>query len=326
MKPFEGPLFVVGMPRSGTKLLRELLNRNPAIGIHPLESDFIPYLVNKHGRNCHFSSDAALRLFYNEFCRTGFFIEMINRGKKLEWRFFFDSCKNRNWTGVFEPIFKFYAPPNRNERFIWGDKTPGYLNQLPLLKAVFPEAKFIHIIRDPRDYSLSVEKAWNKNVFRAAERWRHNIEKARSSGYHFIEDYHEIKYEALLSNPTTELKKICQFLECTYNPMMESLPTPAENLGAAKGANYILGSNSKKYFKDFTKAKIKRIEEITFPVLSALKYDTNYGDRFKPLNAFQKMFYKMKDSVAIVNFYSRNGTGSYNFLEILNNYRKSSWR
>src|SRR5690606_39213043 len=134
---------------------------------------------------------------------------------------------------VFEPIFRFYAPPNRNENFIWGDKTPGYLNQLPLIKAVFPEAKFIHIIRDPRDYSLSVEKAWNKNAFRAAERWRYNIEKARSSTHHFMKDYQEIKYEALLSNPRKELEKICQFLECTYSPMMESLPLPAENLGAA---------------------------------------------------------------------------------------------
>jgi len=46
---FTGPLFILGMPRSGTKLLRDLLNRNPKIGVPTSETDFIPYLIKPFG-------------------------------------------------------------------------------------------------------------------------------------------------------------------------------------------------------------------------------------------------------------------------------------
>lgn len=326
LKSFKGPIFLVGMPRSGTKLLRDLLNRNLDVGIHSLESDFIPHMVNKFGINYNFSSEPDLRLIYNDFCKTGFFLEMINRGKKLDWFYLVENIKDTSWAGFFELIFRFYAPSNRNSDFIWGDKTPGYLNQLPLLKSIFPQAKFIHIIRDPRDYSLSVGKAWNKNAFRAAERWRHTIEKARLSGNSFPDDYYEIKYEELLSNPKKELEKICHFIGCAYSHQMESLLKPSEILGDAKGASYIVSSNSEKYLKEFTQTEIRRIEEITLPVLKTSKYVSHYGKKFKPLNSFQKLFYQLLDGAAIIRFYSKNGSRSSKIFHILNNYRKSSWR
>ena len=47
---FTGPLFILGMPPSGTKLLRDLLNRNPRIGFPTLDNDFIPYLIKPFGK------------------------------------------------------------------------------------------------------------------------------------------------------------------------------------------------------------------------------------------------------------------------------------
>ena len=53
-------------------------------------------------------------------------------------------------SSIFEVILRFYASSERSEDFIWSDKSPTYLCQMKFLKDIFPEAKFLHIIRDPR--------------------------------------------------------------------------------------------------------------------------------------------------------------------------------
>ena len=87
-------------------------------------------------------------------------------------------------------------------KIIWGDKTPNYLLYLPLLKTLFPKAKFVHIIRDVRDYCLSINAAWQKNPYRAAQRWHDSIKKCRKDGKTLPQgDYMEINYEALIDDP-----------------------------------------------------------------------------------------------------------------------------
>ena len=53
-KTCTSPIFIVGMPRSGTKLIREILNRSDDVFIPHSESVFIPYLVKKYGLNPDF--------------------------------------------------------------------------------------------------------------------------------------------------------------------------------------------------------------------------------------------------------------------------------
>ncbi len=166
---FLGPLFIVGMHRSGTKLLRNLLNQHPQISIPTIESCFIPYLINKFGNSPQFEDD-------NLTDRT-------------------------SWSEIFEVIFKFYIPQSKNKNVIWGDKTPQYLPRIKLLKRLYPKAKFIHIIRHPGDYCISAKKAWGKSIYRSANSWRHEIEKAREVGGGLGDDYLEVFYENLVENP-----------------------------------------------------------------------------------------------------------------------------
>jgi len=55
---FFGPLFIIGMPRSGTKLLRDLMNQNPKIGIPAAETHFIPFMIKKFGDPPNFYEDS----------------------------------------------------------------------------------------------------------------------------------------------------------------------------------------------------------------------------------------------------------------------------
>ena len=91
----------------------------------------------------------------------------------------FQGITKWDYAGVVEAYYKQYAE-NKHAQ-IWGDKTPGYLSHIPLLKRLYPQAKFIHIIRDVRDYCLSIHKAWNKNILRAAQRWSDDIMMVRDT-------------------------------------------------------------------------------------------------------------------------------------------------
>ena len=69
---FSGPLFIIGMYRSGTKLLRILLNQSPRIIIPVVESCFIPYLINKFGDSPQFENDNEFQNFYKSLTKTSF--------------------------------------------------------------------------------------------------------------------------------------------------------------------------------------------------------------------------------------------------------------
>lgn len=320
---FRGPLFIVGLPRSGTKLIRDILNRNPTIAIPIQESHFIPYFIDKFGTNYDFKPDRNLYEFYKEFTKTTFYIEMKEKGYLLQWNNFSENAIRTNWATIIEFIFRTYVPKTCNENLIWGDKTPGYINHISLLIKIFPWAKFIHIIRDPRDYCLSIRKTWDKNVYRAADRWKQAIEKIQNNQLQLSINYYEIKYEDLLTDTDNQLKEICSFLSCDYSKDMKRLKSPSENLGDTKGAKIIVSSNINKYNNEFSNKTIRRIEEIVYPILIKLNYPLNNEVKYKPLSKWKKTLFKLQDSVAILMFYLKN---EGNIKNLINSYRKSSWR
>ena len=134
MKPsrFTGPLFIIGMPRSGTKLLRELLNQNPMIGIPPAETDFIPYMIKHFGKFPNFEDDEEIDRFYEELKKTTFWSWMKKHGYTLSKEHIEKELDKKSWSSILEVILKLCAPPGREENFIWGDKSPTYICHMKL--------------------------------------------------------------------------------------------------------------------------------------------------------------------------------------------------
>lgn len=281
---FTGPLFIVGMPRSGTKLLRDLLNQNPKIGIPTIESHLIPYMIDRFGNPPKFEKNDAFDQFYEAFTQTSFFWHMKKTGRVLNKNDIDKVADRTSWRSIFEVILRFYAPQGRDEDFIWGDKTPGYLSQMNLLKALYPEARFLHIIRDARDYCLSIKKTWGKSLYRAADRWRQTLETARANSQQFGVDYMEVLYESLLGDAKKVLTDICKFLDCQFIPDMTQLAEPSENHGAAKGQIRIVRENQKKYLTQLSSSQVRRIEEIVYPVAKSIGYEFEYDVAFSPLS------------------------------------------
>jgi len=208
------PIFIVGCPRSGTHLLRNLLRCHPRLSFAG-ETHFIPKFYRVFGDPAN--SKEAERL-----ASLILSLQWIRMWKlPLKPGSFSDL---RSYAQVIDRLFQAWAQKENKPR--WGDKTPQYVLNMPLLLKLFPEARFIHIIRDGRDVAMS----WTRshfgpaNLFAAANKWRHFVTVGQQTGSSLpAESYLEIRYEALLGQPENTLKQVCSFIGESY---CEEMLTP----------------------------------------------------------------------------------------------------
>ena len=136
------PLLILGVSRSGTTLLRVMLDRSPGIAI-PDESFFVPLLARRHGRPVEPES------FLDDLSRIATLRAWGLAPEDVAAR-----LRPQMSTGeAISAIFEAYAAKVGKPR--WGDKTPMYMRHLGLLERLFPDAQYVHLIRDARDAALS---------------------------------------------------------------------------------------------------------------------------------------------------------------------------
>ena len=322
---FKGPLFISGMPRSGTKLLRDLVNNHSQISMPNHESHFIPWMLRNIGKETDLNQDQNLEAAVKLFQETKFAGNYLNKLPNITPANIKAFQNPVTWASFFEFIFREFADEDQMENFIWGDKTPGYILHYELLKTIFPGARFVHIIRDPRDYALSVSHAWGRSMKRAAHRWHtsvHNIrEKAAKN-----EDYLEVRYEDLLDDPVKILTQISRFAGVDYELGMELLRKPSENLGETKGQTAIVATNKNKFLERIPPAKLKRIEELVCSEAQELSYKMVNEVNYKPLTSNQLRWLKIHDGIKSARFHIKS-RGLFNGLNyFLKLHKQGSWR
>lgn len=295
---FKGPLFVVGLGRSGTKLLAELLDGHPQINLSPIESHFIPALIRRFGSPPPFADAATFQQFVDALQNTT--LSENYQDRSLTPEYIQQHADLNSWASIFEAVIKYYAPRPEDADSIWGEKTPEYVNQTALLKSLYPQAKFLHIVRDPRDNVLSFRNSWGRNIYRAAENWRISMENIRRKTSDLGDDYLEVHYEDLISDARSSLEQVCAFLGIEFTESMLKLRHSVEGTGAAKGKQEILNSNSGKYLDQFTLKEIQRIESIIGPIMIDMGYTPTTSAPFKPLTPIENVMYVMLDRLAII--------------------------
>ncbi len=210
------PFFIIGIGRSGTTLIRLMLHHHPEIAI-PYESHFITDYYRNADQYGDLSNDQNLRKLVED---------ILQEDLLLKWDHQFDvdrvlaSIELRTLSGVFDAIYSDYANGKGKQR--WGDKSD-YLDRVHIINKVFPNAKFIHIVRDGRDVANSVMKmTWGpKDIIQAAEWWHSHIWLGIRIGSVLGEGrYLQVHYESLVENSEEELKRICEFLGEDYSPQM----------------------------------------------------------------------------------------------------------
>jgi sulfotransferase family protein len=208
--PFAVP-FICGATRSGTTLLRLMLDAHPRMAI-PGETHFVVPMIKVSWRRARGADELATMIVDSD--RWGDF-----HLDEDELRARFRALDPLNCADAVREFFRLYAEQQGKPR--WGDKTPGYVRSMRLLQKVLPEARFIHIIRDGRDVALSlVPRSWGPStVAEAADNWRRRIEVARRQRP-FLDHYLEVHYEELVTDTEAVLRRVAEFIELDYDPAM----------------------------------------------------------------------------------------------------------
>ena len=139
-----------------------------------------------------------------------------------------------NAADAVRAVFGVFA--QREGKPLYGDKTPGYVVQIPELAAMFPEARFVHLIRDGRNVALSyLERPWGPStVGEAALYWRSRVGRGRAAGRAIGADrYLEASYEDLVDDAETEVRRMCTFLGLEFAPEMLQYQKAAEEFIAS---------------------------------------------------------------------------------------------
>jgi hypothetical protein len=301
---FTGPLFIIGMPRSGTKLLRGLLNRHPLIGIPAVETNFLPLWH----RNWHTYGDLAdwqsFAEFYKRQLSLPYFIDSKDHHGPISSETWYHLVKTFSLQGVFEALLR-HDGNALDDAAIWGDKSPSYIVHLPLIHQLFPNARVIHIVRDVRDYCLSVHNAWGKNMVRAAQRWSDCLAKVSSESGLFPDAFLTIRYEDLLLETEPILSRTCSFLGTEFHHDMLSLARNYEPVGNAKGQTTVDSTNTKNYLRAMDSKLRSRIESITGPVMEMYGYNAENTGRHSRLGRAEAIYYQLLDGASVTRYEMR---------------------
>ncbi|MBI3976271.1 MAG: sulfotransferase [Armatimonadetes bacterium] len=210
------PFFIIGAARSGTTLFRVVLDRHRDVAVPP-ESHFIPLLYARRERYGRDGRVAEKNRFLHDLARNQRF---------RDWDLPIEAVREE-LAGLPTPTFSqaiaaaFRAYARREHKPRWGDKTPRYVDVLPLMDHLFPEALFLHVIRDGRDVALSHLEHRGRRPAITAWFWARAIRRARAAARTLgPARYLEVQYERFLDDPADELRRICAFLDLSFDPAM----------------------------------------------------------------------------------------------------------
>jgi hypothetical protein len=215
------PIFVVGHPRSGTTLLRLMLDSHPRIVIPP-EGHLVSLLRRAERKYGRLDDPANFERLVDR---------VLHKQRMQEWQLDVEDARRRclagphTQGGLFASLMSVWTERSGKPR--WGEKTPGTYRFLPDVNRWFPDCQVLHIIRDGRDVAVSCltppfADMYDKgDVYEVAVRWRDAIRRGRkAAGLLGPQRYMELRYEDLTADVEGTLRKVCAFLGEEFAPAM----------------------------------------------------------------------------------------------------------
>ncbi|MFO1540960.1 MAG: sulfotransferase family protein [Chloroflexota bacterium] len=184
------PIFIIGAPRSGTTLLRLILDSHPSISC---------------GEETHFLRDLE---------------PIVGR----HWRMLGPYAVPRDWwlarIRALYTDFQAQVLAGRGKRR-WAEKDPTYTLVLPFIAELFPDALYVHVVRDGRDVVASFRDRWGwRSAARAANgEWARYVRAARAlANGPTAPRYRELRYESIVADPEGTLRPLFAFLGEAWDP------------------------------------------------------------------------------------------------------------
>jgi len=275
------PFFIVGSGRCGTTLLRRILLASPEVYIPPenwslggMISDFRYYRWLMPWKALVFLSmgrhiTGSQRWFDSP--PTGLRKQLLSLPES-----------QRSLARMIDETYRYHGREQNATFESWGDKTPMNVNHMEAILAVFPEAKFIHLIRDGADvvHSWSKLGRYEDDLRGAVERWEEAIEKAGEFKSSKPERLLEIKYEELVKRPRKVTRKVCMHTGIPYEEGMERRTDHVDEMEAAKSQRHyknVFDSITEENISKGRRALTEDQREILRPQMNEKLIDLGYA-------------------------------------------------
>ena len=233
------PFFIVGLGRSGSTLLSRMLDANSAIAVFPETWCYV--ILDRLGCLQNFSDPVEYQLFLNQVWDN---LRFYNDPAARVWAQ--EAAKQPTYIGptatVLDTFGRAYAE-DKGAR-MWGEKTPGHVLWLRQIHDLFPNAKIIVTVRDPRDVLVSYDDRWGGGrretafLMNTAALVRYYLRRCFDDPGFPPDRFFTVKYEELTSRPVPLLKALCQFLEVDFQPSMVEFYEHSENWIATDEAKH----------------------------------------------------------------------------------------
>lgn len=223
------PIFIVGCPRSGTTILAKILNNHSQIA-SATEIHFFNHLIKSKKYNWQVLNDKLLQEFFAEtriedFCsllKIDFqeFSETILQNTEPDLNLFIEE---QNQKRIFDALMLMLL--KRNKKTNCCEKTPQHLLNIDEILRFYPNAKIIHLIRDGRDTVNSLIKMpWRpEGLLNNSRFWKRYAKLGIAIANKYankVDNYISIRYEDLLYDPVTSIKRLCLFCDYQFETQM----------------------------------------------------------------------------------------------------------
>lgn len=228
----EAPFFIIGSPRSGTTMLRLMMTSHRQVVVPP-ECGFIIWLKN------HYGSWSSTDSVSSEVVER--FVQDLTGCKKFDtWELSRNSLADyilasvpRSYSELCASICEVYASKLNKQAERWGDKNNFHVNHIWDLDEIYPNAKFLHTVRDGRDVACSYREVMSLNttspyrpslptdVESIAKVWASDVAEV-TTALEALPSARKmfVRYEDLVGNPELKLSEVCRWIGIDYMPSM----------------------------------------------------------------------------------------------------------
>jgi hypothetical protein len=275
----DSPIFVVGAPRSGTTLLRLVLNSHPRIAI-PNETEYFPAIYEPYSRRPA-GWRQAIELFVKR-CEHRFLpqVDLTETREELL------ALPAPDWARLLALPLAAWGALERKPR--WGEKTPFHIFHADAIMRLFPDARVVVMLRDPRATVASMNRfgAIGSGTSLNACLWRDSystglgaVERAVPHGQRLI-----VRYEALIGAPERVIEEVCNFVGEAFDRSLldfhQTTATYSRLPDTPKTAQPIHGAPDA-WRDELSESDVAIVETICRSQIKKLGYERN-GRRVRP--------------------------------------------
>lgn len=293
-------IFIMSSERSGSNLLREMLNAHPAISAPPATQ--LPRWLYS---NLHYYGD--LQVDENFYRLIGDAVKII-KSHPVAWEIDYDveaisqSVSSRSLWGVIATLYELQAASENKS--CWASKDNNIFDYAYAIRCLLPEVKFLYLVRDGRDYVCSMRRAHkgHGHIFGLAAQWRQEQSACLKVMHTLKNIVHLIRYEDLLVETETSLRAICAFLELPYfSEMLDYYQQDSSKNMAAQSTFWenlqkpVIKSNFGKFISQLSASDLRLFEAIAGHELTILGYPRLTDVAVKDSAPFRRIWYWLVD-------------------------------